>query len=228
MKLFSRVFALLLLVALSVSLTSCGSSDNTTHSSGSSNRDVDKSNFKGDHASDIYQLYKGTTNENAAKLLSDGDFSEQDMVDMEEMYINCMQKLGYKVHFEKNEDREDSEAVEPNGGIPQDENEASKVLEKSSLDTQKCYRETDFTNFQMLYNSIHYPHPTNEDYVNCYKSKKLVPDTYTVDDYKYELGMVDGKQHGFLQKYHEYEGKDQSKSDIDKFQACELNPKKLQ
>jgi hypothetical protein len=211
-----------------VLLTSCGSENSIVQSSENS-RSIDKSKFTGDHASEIYNLYKNTTNQAASKLLSDGDFSEQDMVDIENMYVVCMKTQGYEVTFDRNPNYPDTESVKAPEDIPDDIKLKNKQSEQISASQMRCYKETDLFNLQLVYNAIHYPNLgkvtiTDEERISCLKAKNLVPETYTTDEYKYDSGDVDGKRHGEVQKYLDSTSSSNT-HDSQTFLNCINNPK---
>ncbi|MDR1448432.1 MAG: hypothetical protein LBI63_05725 [Candidatus Ancillula sp.] len=227
-KLLAVISVFAFATVLIVSLTSCTSSNNASDDIAPVSRDVDKSSFTGEHGSEIYDLYKNTKNQKAAKLLSDGDFSEQDFHDVRDMYISCMHKLGYEVAFEKHEGGPDRESIKMPGDFSTDDKIADEQSQKELNAEMKCWQETDYSNFEMVYNAIHYPngstvYATDEQRVSCLKEEKLAPEDYTVDEFKYDFGGTDEKKHGIVDKYSNSD-KSPSKEDSDTFLKCVNNP----
>ncbi|MDR1447584.1 MAG: hypothetical protein LBI63_01275 [Candidatus Ancillula sp.] len=198
---------------LSVSLSGCSNLSKGSLAPKTTN--LDESHFTGPYASEIYQLYKMVKSESVAKLIEDSDISEQDINDVNNMFSECMKPKGWKYVVEKGKDLQVS---------PTDENK-NPNWDKESQDEASCNAETNFSDVQILYNTIH-SNPEKLDrskiIVECLIKMGTVPNGYTVDEYKYDSGAVDQVQHGVFEEASKGKGET---SDIGRsISVCQNNP----
>jgi hypothetical protein len=217
-----------LTATLLVLLTSACGSQSATHEIKSTPRTLTRDNFHGEYGQLLYDLYINAKDDAEANLVADNDLSEQDMTDVENLYVKCMARLNVTVVFENH--RETDKANDFPSDTSNDKEKDDELIEAMSKRTGQCINDTNFSSFQIAYNTIKdgAPGTTDETEFNnlriaCLKRKGFVSDTYTLDDYKYDWGSVDGKEHGLPEKYGDPDAK---LPGFDEYWGCQNNPNK--